>query len=80
MFHIAQNNHQLNVKYYELMESFNKLKAESDNKLKNSGSEIDHLNKLVTFLKNKNVEANKTIVEKNKQIVSLITKLNECQK
>lgn len=80
MFHIVQNNHHLNVKYYELVESFNKLKAESDNKIKNSNSEIEHLNKLVTFLKNKNIEANKTIVEKNKQIVSLITKLNDSQK
>lgn len=80
MFHIAQNNHQMNVKYYELLESFNKLKTETDNKMKNSASEIDHLNKMVTFLKNKNVETNKTLVEKNKQIVSLLTKLNETYK
>lgn len=80
MFHIAQNNHQLNVKYYELVDSFNKLKTESDDKLRNSTSEIEHLNKMVTFLKNKNAEANKTIVDKNKQIISLITKLNESPK
>jgi hypothetical protein len=80
MFHIAQNNHQWNIKYYELLDSFNKLKSESDNKVKNNASEIEHLNKLVEFLKNKNVETNKVLVEKNKQIVSLLTKLNECQK
>lgn len=79
MFHIAQNNHQWNAKYYELMDNFNKLKSESDNKIKNNASEIEHLNKMVTFLKNKNTETNKVLVEKNKQIVSLLTKLNESQ-
>ena len=79
MFHIAQNNHQWNAKYYELMDNFNKLKSESENKIKNNASEIEHLNKMVTFLKNKNTETNKVLVEKNKQIVSLLTKLNETQ-
>jgi hypothetical protein len=79
MFHIAQNNHQWNVKYYELMDNYNKLKMETDNKVKNNSLEIEHLNKLVAFLKNKNAEANKALVEKNKQIVSLLTKLNETQ-
>lgn len=79
MFHIAQNNHQWNAKYYELMDNYNKLKSESENKIKNNASEIEHLNKMVTFLKNKNAETNKALVEKNKQIVSLLTKLNESQ-
>lgn len=80
MFHIAQNNHQWNVKYYELMDNYNKLKSESENKIKNNASEIEHLNKLVVFLKNKNAEHNRILVEKNKQIVSLLTKLNESHK
>jgi hypothetical protein len=79
MFQIAQNNHQWNVKYYELMENFNHLKSESDNKIRINSSEIEHLNKMVIFLKNKNVESSKTIIEKNKHILSLITKLNESQ-
>ena len=79
MFHIAQNNHQWNAKYYELLDNYNKLKSESENKIKNNASEIEHLNKMVTFLKNKNTETNKALVEKNKQIVSLLTKLNESQ-
>jgi septal ring factor EnvC (AmiA/AmiB activator) len=80
MFHIAQNNHQWNAKYYELLDNYNKLKSESENKIKTNASEIEHLNKMVTFLKNKNAETNKTLVEKNKQIVSLLTKLYETQK
>jgi hypothetical protein len=79
MFHIAQNNHQWNAKYYELMDNYNKLKSDTENKTKNNSLEIEHLNKMVTFLKNKNAEANKALVEKNKQIVSLLTKLNETQ-
>jgi hypothetical protein len=74
MFQLAQENNMLKIKYYELLSSYNKEKNDNERTLNNNKSEIEHLNKINAFLKNKNVELNKNIVDKNKQMLSLINK------
>lgn len=74
MFQLVQENNALKLKYYELLNEYNKLKNESERMNNKNTSEIQHLNKINVFLKNKTVDLNKTIVEKNKHLFSLISK------
>jgi len=72
MFQLVQENNMLKMKYYELLGEYNKLKNDRDLLKIKSSSEIDHLNKINAFLKNKSVELNKTIVDRNKQVLHAI--------
>lgn len=72
MFQLVQENNMLKMKYYELLSHYNKLKNDHDLLKNKSASEIEHLNKINAFLKNKSVELNKTIVDRNKQILHAI--------
>jgi len=77
MFQIVQENNMLKMKYYELLNTYNKLKTESDRMERKSLSEIEHLNKINAFLQNKTVDLNKTIVDKNKHMLFLLNEKNK---
>ena len=72
MFQLVQENNALKLKYYELLNEYNKLKNESERLNNKNTSEIQHLNKINAFLKNKTDSLNKTIVDKNKQMLTLL--------
>jgi len=72
MFQLVQENNALKLKYYELLNEYNKLKNESERLNNKNTSEIQHLNKINGFLKNKTDSLNKTIVDKNKQMLALL--------
>ena len=72
MFQLVQENNALKLKYYELLKEYNKLKNESERLNNKNTSEIQHLNKINAFLKNKTDSLNKTIVDKNKQMLVLL--------
>ena len=74
MFQLVQENNMLKMKYYELLSEHNKLKNDSERLNHKNTSEIQHLNKINAFLKNKTDGLNKTIVDKNKQVLLLINK------
>lgn len=77
MFQIVQENNVLKMKYYELLNTFNKLKTDNDRMERKSLSEIEHLNKINAFLQNKTVDLNKTIVDKNKQMLFILNEKNK---
>ena len=72
MFQAVQENNMLKIKYYELMSTYNKLKTDTERIEHRNKSEIEHLNKINAFLQNKTVELNKTIVDKNKQMLTIL--------
>lgn len=72
MFQAVQENNMLKIKYYELMSTYNKLKNDAERIENRNKSEIEHLNKINAFLQNKTVELNKTIVDKNKQMLTIL--------
>jgi len=77
MFQIVQENNVLKMKYYELLNTYNKLKTDNDRMERKSLSEIEHLNKINAFLQNKTVDLNKTIVDKNKQMLFILNEKNK---
>jgi hypothetical protein len=76
MFQLVQEINMLKQKYYELLAMYNKEKNENERLIHKNKIEIDHLNKITEFMKHKNMELNKTIVDKNKQVLSLINRNN----
>jgi len=72
MFQAVQENNMLKIKYYELMSTYNKLKTDAERNEYRNKSEIEHLNKINVFLQNKTMELNKTIVDKNKQMLTIL--------
>jgi hypothetical protein len=72
MYSLVQENNQLKMKYYELLSHYNKIKDEYDTMRNKNHYEIEHLNKINSFLKHKNVELNKTIIDRNKHILYLV--------
>lgn len=76
MFQLVQENNMLKMKYYELLGHYNKLKDEH-NAIKHKNTyEIEHLHKINAFLKNKTVELNKTIVDRNQHVLHLVREKN----
>jgi hypothetical protein len=80
MFQVVQENNMLKMKYYELLNTYNKLKTDNDRMERKSLSEIEHLNKINAFLQNKTVDLNKTIVDKNKQMLYILNEKNKNKK
>lgn len=76
MFQLVQENNVMKMKYYEMMNNYNKMKNDSELLNNKNKSEIEHLNKIIAFMKNQNMDLNKTIVDKNKQVLDLIKKNN----
>ena len=74
MIQIVQENNMLKMKYYELMAMYNKEKNENERINNRNKGEIEHLNKINAFMKNKNMELNKIIVDKNKQMLAILNK------
>lgn len=72
MFQLVQENNMLKMKYYELLSQYNKLKNDNDLLKNKSASEIEHLNKINAFLKNKTLELNKTIIDRNQHVLHII--------
>ena len=74
MLQVVQENNMLKMKYYELMAVYNKEKNENERMNHKNKGEIEHLNKINAFMKHKNMELNKIIVDKNKQMLSILNK------
>lgn len=74
MLQVVQENNMLKMKYYELMAIYNKEKNENEIMNHKNKGEIEHLNKINAFMKHKNIELNKIIVDKNKQMLSILNK------
>jgi hypothetical protein len=74
MLQVVQENNMLKMKYYELMAVYNKEKNENERTIHKNKGEIEHLNKINAFMKHKNMELNKIIVDKNKQMLSILNK------
>jgi hypothetical protein len=72
MFQLVQENNHLKMKYYELLGHYNKLKNDNELLRNKSASEIEHLNKINAFLKNKTLELNKTIVDRNQHLLHIV--------
>jgi hypothetical protein len=72
MFSLVQENNHLKMKYYELLGQYNKLKDEHNIFKYNNIREIEHLQKINGFLKNKTLELNKTIVDRNQHVLHLV--------
>jgi hypothetical protein len=76
MFQLVQENNVMKMKYYEMMSHYNKMKNDTELLNNKNKNEIEHLNKIISFMKHQNMELNKTIVDKNKQVLDLIKKNN----
>ena len=74
MLQVVQENNMLKIKYYELMAIYNKEKNENERMNYKNLREIEHLNKINAFMKHKNLELNKNIVDKNKQLLAILNK------
>lgn len=74
MLQVVQENNMLKMKYYELMAMYNKEKSENERTRNRNKGEIEHLNKINAFMKHKNMELNKIIVDKNKQMLTILNK------
>ena len=74
MMKVVQENNMLKMKYYELMAIHNKEKNDFERLKYKNEKEIEHLNKINAFMKQKNMELNRNIVDKNKQLLSILNR------